>query len=95
MRRDRRGVVQWEYSVGPAGIFYNGRKFQSLSGSASAASKDLGLNPVVNGYVFFQLAKPARAKLGDVERQRRIGSRYEEQLGAMRMARAGEEPDMA
>lgn len=95
VRRNRQGVVQCECTVGPEGIFYNGRKFGSLSGAASAASKDLGLNPVVNGYVFFHLAKPARAKLGEVERLRRIGNRYEEQLSALILAGSGEQPGAA
>lgn len=90
VRRNRHGVVQCECTAGPDGIFYNGRKYRSLSGAASAASKDLGLNPVVNGYVFFHLAKPGRARLGEVERLRRLGNRYEEKLAALLMAQPGE-----
>lgn len=59
VRRNRHGVVQCQCTVGPDGIIYRGQRYRSLSGAASAASKDLGLNPVVNGYVFFHLAKPA------------------------------------
>jgi hypothetical protein len=95
VRRDRHGVVQCECTVGPNGILYNGRTYRSLSGAASAASKDLGMNPVVNGFVFFHLAKPARGRVSDVERLQRIGKRYEEQLGAMLSGRSGEPPDEA
>ena len=87
VRRDRHGVAQCECTVGPDGIFYNGRQYRSLSGAASAASKDLGLNPVVNGFVFFNLSKPARTRMGEVERLQRIGKRYEEYLGALLAAR--------
>ncbi|MDX2023264.1 MAG: hypothetical protein SF187_23725 [Deltaproteobacteria bacterium] len=90
VRHDRHGVVLCECSVGPDGIFYKGQQYGSLSGAASAASKDLGLNPVVNGYVFFGLEKPARERTSDVERLKRLGQRYEELFGAMLMARAPE-----
>ena len=95
VRRDRHGVVQCECTVGPEGIFYKGQKYRSLSGAASAASKDLGLNSVVNGYVFFHLAKPARARMGDVERLQTMGKRYEEHLGALLARRLGAAPDDA
>lgn len=95
VRRDRHGVAQCECTVGPDGIFYNGQRYRSLSGAASAASKELGLNPVVNGYVFFQLVKPPRTRMGDVERLKNMGKRYEEHLGALLAGRPGESPDDA
>lgn len=93
VRRNRHGVIQCECTVGPDGIFYKGQRYGSLSGAASAASKDLGLSPAVNGYVFFQLAKPARARIDAVERLRRLGNRYEEHLAALLMARSDEVPN--
>lgn len=95
VRRDRHGVAQCECTVGPDGIFYNGQRYRSLSGAASAASKDLGLNPVVNGYVFFQLIKPARTRMGDLERLQNMGKRYEEHLDALLAGRPGEPPNDA
>ncbi len=59
------------------GVTYKGKHYTSLSGAAVAAAEDLGLNSRShNGFVFWGLSKPPRAKKDRAERLQTIFERY-------------------
>lgn len=59
---DRTGAVRCACTVVEGGrIVYNGQTYNSLSGAASAAAADLGIeSKALNGFLFWGLIKPAR-----------------------------------
>lgn len=78
VKRDRSGCARCECTIEEAGVRYNGTLYPSLSASASAAAKDLGLKASVNGFVFWEVIGPSRSSVSPCARLRRIGERYEE-----------------
>ena len=67
-KTDREGKVRCECTVEAGGFRYEGKLYNSLSGAASAAAKDLGLSGTsFNGYVFWGLKPSGRDPLHRVE----------------------------
>jgi hypothetical protein len=67
-KTDREGKVRCECTVEAGGFSYQGELFNSLSGAASAAAKDLKLSGTsFNGYVFWGLKPSGRNPLHRVE----------------------------
>lgn len=60
VKRDRHGAERCRCEVTEEGILYAGKLYESISGAALVAQRDLGLtSPTVNGYNFWQLDKRA------------------------------------
>jgi hypothetical protein len=67
-KTDRDDKVRCECIVDAGGFRYEGKLYNSLSGAASAAAKDLGLaGTSFNGYVFWGLKPSGRDPLHRVE----------------------------
>lgn len=59
-KTDRAGKVRSECTVDAGGYRYKGKLYNSLSSTAAAAAKDLGLSGTsFNGHVFWGLSKPS------------------------------------
>lgn len=85
---DRAGKVRCECTVEESGYRYGKAVFRSLSASAAAAAKDLGLaGKSFNGYVFWGLPKPGGKNT--LERMDHLFRRYSEV--AMQLARTPEQ----
>ena len=80
----RDGRVRCECKIEAEGVRYDGEIYKSLSGAAVAAAKALGLSgSSFNGYVFWGLAKPARASADPAVRLDKLWARYEEAASAL------------
>ena len=67
-KADREGKVRCECTVEAGGFRYEGKLYNSLSGAAAAAAKDLKLSGTsFNGYVFWGLKPSGRDPLHRVE----------------------------
>jgi len=67
-KNDREGKVRCECTVEAEGFRYKGKLYNSLSGAAAAAAKDLKLSGTsFNGYVFWGLKASGRDPLDRVE----------------------------
>lgn len=83
-KRDRHGAVRCECTVEADGIRYAGKVFKSLSATAMAAAKDLGLtNKTQNGFVFWGLSKPPRQPSDPLVAIERAWERYHGNVEAL------------
>lgn len=76
LKCDRLGRVRCECEVTARGFVYRGTTYRSLSAAASAAAKDLGISTRVNGFVFFNLAKPSRGAKDPADALTVLGERF-------------------
>jgi hypothetical protein len=76
-KRDRNGHVRCECTIERDGVTYDSTKHRSLTAAAMAAAHDLGIKGAQNGYVFWGLAKPARASADVLGRLETYFTRYE------------------
>jgi hypothetical protein len=78
VKRDRHGAVRCKCTVEEGGqIRYKGHLYSSISASALAAAKELGLeNKTQNGWVFWGLSKPPRPAADRKDAATRAWARY-------------------
>ena len=74
------GNKSYECIIEVHGVRYANRLYRSLSGAASAAARDSGLNPSQNGFMFWGLGGPVASPLE---------ARFERYLTALRSLLAG------
>jgi len=93
-RVDRHGNVRCECTVEEHGIRYAGTMYKTLSAAAIAAAKDLGFQSASqNGFLFWQLAKPARPEgstRSTLDGLERAWKRYHEHAQAAARSSDGE-----
>jgi hypothetical protein len=94
-KRDRAGNVRCECVVEDGGIRYDKTLFKSLSAAAKAAAEDLKIKGNQNGYVFWQLVKPAGSPRDQIARLENLWERYVATARAVVAGAAGDKREEA